>query len=64
MGDVIIKTKVPDEKEESFKRLVESIIKHYNKKSNIIDIIDELEGSIKAKSWRRLKHEYYESIHR
>lgn len=61
MGEITIKVKVPNGREEAFKKVVEEIAEFYNKKEVFFNLIDELKGSVKTKkTWKELKLEAYE----
>ena len=61
MGVVRIKVEVPDGMEESFKKVIEEIAKHYLRRERLFGLIEELKGSIKVdKTWKELRVEAYE----
>ncbi len=58
MGVVEIKVEVPDDVEESFKRIVKELAKFYNRRKKLFELIEELRGSVKTeKSWKELREE-------
>jgi len=61
MGTVEMRIDVPDGKEDEFRRLVEEIAKFYRRRKLLIELVEELKGSIETeKSWKDLRIEAYE----
>jgi len=61
MGTVEMRIDVPDGKEDEFRRLVEEIAKFYRRRKRLIELVEELKGSIETeKSWKDLRIEAYE----
>jgi len=60
MGTVEMRIDVPDGKEDEFRRLVEEIAKFYRRRKRLIELVEELKGSIETeKSWKDLRIEAY-----
>ncbi len=61
MGTVEMRIDIPDGKEDEFRRLVEEIAKFYRRRKRLIELVEELKGSIETeKSWKDLRIEAYE----
>ena len=60
MGTVEMRIDIPDGKEDEFRRLVEEIAKFYRRRKRLIELVEELKGSIETeKSWKDLRIEAY-----